>query len=499
VSSTCVVWNGPDIPCIDLCQGDSIESVVHQLATLLCESTTGVIDVTTLDFKCVVDSQTSPDTLLEALQAIIDKVCELEDCCDGNPGTTTPQPITLPACLYYTQNGETVTQLLPAAYSRYLADKICTILTTITTVQSAINSLNSRVTNLENTVGGPGVDPQPITVTTQCASGINPGLTLNINQAFSNFEAKFCQLHSLLGTLAALTAVVNKQCPNLGQSTQLNNSSQIMSQLGGWINTPVTISDTLNNLWLTVCDMRAAIVSQGSGNLACALVPVSNVQIVNCTTTGCTISWTPPTTTGTESPAGYTVTVTEWNGSATVGSAIVTTSVNHPTNNVVFGTIGNPNTFYKVEVKAAYSCGDSIAANTIGKLALSTVQYYLRVTDVITSGNSTTNCAGQAYPAVQKTTTIELINPLTNTAVINTGPNITATLRFNVTHDCAPSPIEDVVLTILSGQSSGTYTYYGEQSKACGQDPCTTEYKIFSCGVSINTNTVVFAPTVPSC
>ena len=36
VSSNCVVWQGPDLPCIDLCHGDTISDVMAKL----CEELT---------------------------------------------------------------------------------------------------------------------------------------------------------------------------------------------------------------------------------------------------------------------------------------------------------------------------------------------------------------------------------------------------------------------------------------------------------------------------
>lgn len=36
-SSNCIIWEGPNIECIDLCKGDNVTEVVYKLATLLCE------------------------------------------------------------------------------------------------------------------------------------------------------------------------------------------------------------------------------------------------------------------------------------------------------------------------------------------------------------------------------------------------------------------------------------------------------------------------------
>ena len=36
ISSNCVIWQGPDIACINLCSGDSVSEVVSKLATEVC-------------------------------------------------------------------------------------------------------------------------------------------------------------------------------------------------------------------------------------------------------------------------------------------------------------------------------------------------------------------------------------------------------------------------------------------------------------------------------
>ena len=36
ISSNCVIWQGPDIECINLCKWDSVSDVVYKLAQELC-------------------------------------------------------------------------------------------------------------------------------------------------------------------------------------------------------------------------------------------------------------------------------------------------------------------------------------------------------------------------------------------------------------------------------------------------------------------------------
>ena len=80
VSSNCVIWEGPNIPCLSLCYGDSISDVMYRLATTYCELTS----LDNYDYSCLRDND--PTTFNTLIQAIIDNVCYLNT--HGTPGAT---------------------------------------------------------------------------------------------------------------------------------------------------------------------------------------------------------------------------------------------------------------------------------------------------------------------------------------------------------------------------------------------------------------------------
>jgi hypothetical protein len=504
MSSSCVIWNGPDIPCIDLCSGDSIEKVVYNLATVLCEITEGVLDVTTLDFKCLVLSgQSEPTTLLATIQKIIDKVCETPTSGGTGGVVVPPTPIPLPTCLYYTQGGDTITQLLPDAYSQYLATKICAILSTITTVNLAISTLNTRLTTLENTVDAiEGGGTSGLTIQTQCASGPTPGQTLPIQTAFFNFEEKFCELRTLLGSNTALSTAIARECAGLDSAPQISNQLAIMSALSGWVSTPTNLSQTIVNMWITLCDMRSALQSiVAAGALPCAIVSPYNVQITNLTTNGCKVTWNAPPISLTQNPTGYTINVFEWNGTTTVGTAIATVAKTFPSIDHTFSSLGIAGKIYIVYVTAQYSCGESLQASAIGKTRISPVTHLITVSDTTKSSPAitTVTCSSVVYPAVERLTTITLVDPTTGTPVTNTGATIDVVLRYGFIGDCVTAAQQNITISILTGQSTGTYNYLGQKPKLCASPPCTPEYQSYTCGVSVSTSSAAFAPSVTIC
>ena len=70
ISSNCVVWQGPDIPFIHLCTGDSISEVIHKLATELCE-VLETLKVSNYDLTCFSTISCGPQNFQELVQFLL--------------------------------------------------------------------------------------------------------------------------------------------------------------------------------------------------------------------------------------------------------------------------------------------------------------------------------------------------------------------------------------------------------------------------------------------
>lgn len=76
-SSNCIVWDGPDIPCLRLCKGDTITDVLYKLATDYCELLLQ-FDPSKYDISCFNYIGCAPEDFSELLQIIINKICDIE-------------------------------------------------------------------------------------------------------------------------------------------------------------------------------------------------------------------------------------------------------------------------------------------------------------------------------------------------------------------------------------------------------------------------------------
>jgi hypothetical protein len=507
ISTACVIWQGPDIPCINLCAGDSIDEVVFKLATLLCDVTENILDVTTLEFACLVQTgQAEPTTLLGTLQLIINKLCSvildptLVVGGTGRPGEVISSDplVDLPSCLYFIQDGDTVTSLPVTEYAAYLASVICRILIDITSINVTVNNLNSRIIPLEQQVASLSSYVYQIYVTSQCASSPTAGTSLLIQDAFSNLESAYCNLVGATGISTLLVAAVNKQCPSLNTALQLNNPANTMSSLSGWISSPTTVSDSLTNLWLTMCDMRYKFASYLATPTPtpCILAVAENFIVTSITSSYTTVTWTAPSYAGIQAPTGYRMEVFQSTGAAPggvpVGSSIYDAMItgsflskNIPSSTLSIGL------FYIVKLYAVYTCGESNAVSVTSHLVAPVISFKVKVTET-TIATTTVPCVESGSPVnyteTNKRTTVTLTNATSGVVVTNaTGSPMNIVVRYLVNSCAFSGPVYDnVTIPIANGSNNGVYDYHSNTYTNCGTPLCSAVTKAISCGVTTN-------------
>lgn len=257
-SAKCVIWQGPDIPCLNLCNGDSIQDVVYKLGQLHCELATS-LDLSSLDLSCLVEAcQSCPDpikTLKHVLELIIAKICSLEEIVQGldggTPGSLILPTLNLPGCLQYDEGATAVVSLQMDDYLLHLADEFCLL-------SDTVNTLGTRMTTAEDDIAAlqaAGTPPPVLPSVNLICSG--SGLTV-LDDAVEAIETTLCALRTATGIPASITSAISKQCTGLAASTKLYGTG-VMSSITGWVNAPATSADAITNLWLTVCDMRSQV------------------------------------------------------------------------------------------------------------------------------------------------------------------------------------------------------------------------------------------------
>ena len=260
ISSNCVIWQGPDIACINLCSGDSVSEVVSKLATEVCTLiTSGVTanpNLTGLDLSCLNIPGTTPTQIVPVLQAMVVQICANTNS-KVQPAAALPI-MTLPVCLQYNDaSGNPVTQLPLDQFATRIANQVCLNLTAIGIIQTTLTSYNTRLNTLEACVlpcSGAVVEAQVI------PTCILPSTLTNVSVLLLALEARFCALETAVGLPAAILGTIG-QTTLTSSSAQLTNSGSNYGSIGGWNSSPVNLAQTVQNAWVVIDDMYTAIAS----------------------------------------------------------------------------------------------------------------------------------------------------------------------------------------------------------------------------------------------
>lgn len=266
ISSNCVIWQGPDISCINLCNGDTISDVTAKLAELVCslieEGVTANPNLTGLDMTCLNIPGTEPTTLVPVLQEMINAICA-----DNGPSNPSEAYIkqslpimTLPACLVYNDpSGNPVTQLRLDDFTLLIANKVCDILVAIVYIETTLTNYNTRISVLEACVlpcSGAVAETQ---VVPTCI--INVGQLTDVSVLLLALEARFCALETAVGLPAAINATISQGSCILSTTTTLADPSVSYGSIPGWNNTPINLAQSTQNIWAVLCDMYEAVSS----------------------------------------------------------------------------------------------------------------------------------------------------------------------------------------------------------------------------------------------
>lgn len=273
-SSNCVIWQGPDIPCIKLCKGDSVSDVVFKLATELCD-VLDTLDIDKYDLSCLNITTCAPENFHEFIQLLIQLICDLQACCANGTGTgnrtaeaISNSQIPVAPCFYYTNAfGDQVTTMTVTEYVTAIGNRLCSIDQRVGSLETTTAANSDRITSLQTQVDNLPSNEVALIVPVCVA----PAVPTPPQDVLVALEQQFCELRSATGTASQIYQSILKQCTNLGNEQTLGGGGGTMASIPGWDDTLLNLAAAINNIWLTLCDARAAI---------------KNIQ-VNCCPSGC--------------------------------------------------------------------------------------------------------------------------------------------------------------------------------------------------------------------
>ncbi len=283
ISSNCVVWQGPDITCIDLCTGDTITDVTHKLATKVCKLITDGVtanpSLAGLDLTCLKIPGITPTELVPVLQAMVVQICANTGTGQVPNSSSNLSPsaqvqadlpiMTLPACLQYNDaSGNPVTTLRLDLFATLISQQVCTNLASIQVINTTLTSYSSRLDVLEACVlpcSSTVVEKQ---VVPTCI--INVGVLTDVSVLLLALEVRFCALETAVGLPAAINLAIG-QTTITSSTLSLSGNKPAYGAIVGWNSTVTSLAQSVQNSWIVMDDLYAA---------------VANIQ-TNCCPSGC--------------------------------------------------------------------------------------------------------------------------------------------------------------------------------------------------------------------
>lgn len=267
ISSNCVIWQGPDIPCIKLCTGDTVSDVVGKLATELC-AVLDTLNVTNYDLSCFNLTACGPNDFQALVQFLIEQICALQ-----TEVNTLADPATSPIVNTTKSTGAdtlvtvapcfvvgTTTVMTVSEYAQAIGTKVCSIVSQISAINANINNLDIRVTALESAPAPVFTLPSIPVDCTLSGTIVSPGsyvIDQVLNALINDDTYGYCALKSATGEPAAITSAVLSQCiADTDLSLEFGTQFQV-AYAGTWVTSASlnTAADAINNLWIAICDI----------------------------------------------------------------------------------------------------------------------------------------------------------------------------------------------------------------------------------------------------
>jgi len=245
MSSECVIYNNQNLDCFNICIGDSVGDVIFGLGTLLCNLIAKEYTI------CNTDGVNYTAELDDILTNLGTRICELE-------AAAGPEPVTPFTC----ENVKTCefdgNAVVPAGGT--LESIIEDIATATSNVQTEVtDDVLPTLANHEGRIEALEDAPEPtFEIPDIIPTCVLPAVPTPITEVLSELEEAFCNMKAIIGTNPEMIQAIARQCLNLNTDNALANNIP-MSAIPGWNSAPATMSATVNNLWLTICDIRSAI------------------------------------------------------------------------------------------------------------------------------------------------------------------------------------------------------------------------------------------------
>lgn len=258
VSSNCVTYDGdkPSCDIIPFCYGESVSDILYKIMEKLCEFNSilnwdDIIMAPCLGETCGIEN------IKDVLNLLIQKVCEESN---GNNATIDVPDKTCNCKIIVSKQTADCLDISAGEYNLdnyvgLLAQLICEARGNINDLASAVQSLQNSIRNVHNTYATQSY----VKSTVDTAMG-------NIAPNVSENTKSIRGLRTNVGIPDEVVAAINTMPSSLATSPRFTGVGS-MNTYPNWIDSPGSISQSMQDMWITIIDMRNAMMTL-VGNLA---------------------------------------------------------------------------------------------------------------------------------------------------------------------------------------------------------------------------------------
>lgn len=234
-ASSCIKWTGPEIPCLDICYGDELDSFLHAIASKIC-AVTNITDFSNLSLQCLIDklNVTIPTdrTLITLFQLAFDNDCKLKDLIDILEDKIVDPNAELNLnlqCLQVLDGFGNPIPVTQSSLNQTLITQFCIMKTDLLAIQASI-------IDLQNQIDAINTDPYVEPVISTCLQ-TSKSLTQQIILGF----AQICAHMDAVGTVGEIQTAVASIGPDVQTDFiaepgwQINQSTLAQSDTNQWI------------------------------------------------------------------------------------------------------------------------------------------------------------------------------------------------------------------------------------------------------------------------
>jgi len=286
--TNCIKYDGPDIPCIGVYNGDYINQIICVIVDKICQLTTPM-DISSISTQCLLDQfniqEPGNKNIATYLQLLIDNDCSLKELIDGinkriDDLNDTNLALDL-KCLSVADAFGNVTYTVQSIL-QVLINETCTHKLQLSSIGGTIISLQSQIDAIP-------IYTEP--VLSSCVYTAQP-----LSQAVNLLATNYCTYKNKVGSLVQIDTAIGRQCSNLN-----------VSFIGdaNFIQAPTTLADSDNNQWIAICSAlnRLTALEACACKVKCEDIKIGFEVAINEDGTGITLHYT--SVMGTFIPTGF--------------------------------------------------------------------------------------------------------------------------------------------------------------------------------------------------